>query len=351
MQLLSRQSQFFPRILPEKNIPLYKFDTETKMILEEAEKLGISYEIFPENEIIALTYKGNTQYLLSRIPPTTSVVAFEATQDKTTTKMFLSRAKISTPKGYTILKKDPEDLIKSAWDDLEKSVVFKPTHGSHGNGIVTGITDWQQCKQLINTYFKNPLYKGGVLIEEEFVGQEYRIVATREKVVAVMQRVPAYITGDGKKTVEELIKEKNDLPIRNISHDVYPHITIDKDLIGNLKQVNLTVESVPKEGQVVTLRTVSNIMAGGEAIDRTDDIHPSVAEVVVKAVQSIPGLSWAGVDFMTTNIHQEQTSESYSIIELGALPEFAMHDMPMIGKKRNVTQEFLKLVFPNLYNF
>jgi cyanophycin synthetase len=89
-------------------------------------------------------------------------------------------------------------------------------------------------------------------------------------------------------------------------------------------------------------------MAGGIAIDRTDDIHPSVIEIAIKTVNAIPGLSWAGIDFMSTNLFEQQSKDSYCIIEVGSMPEFDMHEVPMQGKSRPVAKEFLKLMFPEI---
>jgi D-alanine-D-alanine ligase-like ATP-grasp enzyme len=56
----------------------------------------------------------------------------------------------------------------------------------------------------------------------------------------------------------------------------------------------------------------------------------------------------AGIDFMTADITQPQTQDSYKIIEINAAPEFDIHDIPMYGKKRNIAQNFLYTLFPDL---
>ncbi len=51
---------------------------------------------------------------------------------------------------------------------------------------------------------------------------------------------------------------------------------------------------------------------------------------------------------MTTDISQEQTQDSYIIIEINGSPMLAMHDSPFVGKNRHAAREFLFLVFPDL---
>lgn len=48
-----------------------------------------------------------------------------------------------------------------------------------------------------------------VILEEYVVGQEYRFYVLEEKVLAVLNRIPANVTGDGVNNLSELIKIKN----------------------------------------------------------------------------------------------------------------------------------------------
>jgi hypothetical protein len=67
-------------------------------------------------------------------------------------------------------------------------------------------------------------------------------------------------------------------------------------------------------------------------------------------VRAIPGLSFAGIDFMTTDITQPQTEDSYVIIEVNTSPGFDIHDSPYVGKNRHSALEFLYLMLPELKN-
>jgi len=342
---LPENNSFFPRVLPTGTVPTEYFDTETKLIVQEAEKQDISWRIINNTDIIQFEKNGLKHYVRSRLPSTTSAIAVRICRNKYLTKTFLSQANISTSKGYAILKEDDETTMRAIFDNLQKPLVLKPTFGTHGKGIVLGIDNWEELFRYITQWFQAPLFEGELILEEMFVGREHRIVASREKIIAIVERIPAFVKGDGQKTVQQLIEEKNALPVRNISQDLYPHIHINDDLIANLEKVNKTIETIPQKDEHITLRTVSNVMAGGEAFDRTDFFHPSVHTVVKNIFDAVPGLSWCGIDYMTKDISVEQTPTQYSIIELGEMPEFAMHDIPMNGTPRYVAKEFLKLMY------
>jgi len=339
---------YFTRTLPEGIVNGYEVDPSIQLILHEAEKLGMSWEIVTDTDVIELTHQGITRSFRNRAPSTSFSPAAKICQNKQTTRVILKRAGLSVVPGLIIYKDDSDQRIESMWEALQKPLVLKPSHGTHGDGIEIGLEDFSSCLEKIRHYFKSPLYEGGMVLEEMFVGNEYRVMATRDKVIGVMERIPAYVVGDGMLTVQQLIEKENTNPLRNISVLLYPHIKLDETSYKLLEEQSLSLDAIPTKDQHVTLKRVSNVMAGGVAIDRTDEVHSSVKELALKAIQAIPGLSWAGIDFMTKDATLPQSPESYTIIEINPAPEFDMHDIPMQGKSREVAKEFLYLMFPEL---
>ncbi|MBP6859543.1 MAG: hypothetical protein KBC69_02915 [Candidatus Magasanikbacteria bacterium] len=341
---------YFARSLPEGVVREEEIDPflSTQMIIEEAQKMGIDASVIPDTDVVQMNYKNNTLTFRERIPSTTNFTGVESCSDKQLCKIMLKRSGLSVMPGYTIYQSDSDSRIKSIWDSLQKPLVLKPAKGSHGKGVEMELVDFDKCLEKIRTYFKNPLYPGLLILEEMFVGCEYRIMATKEKVLAVMERIPAHVIGDGVHTVSELVEIENKNPLRNISQHLYPYIVLDANSVDLLNIQGLVENSVPEKNQLVRLQKVSNIMAGGIAVDRTDDAHPSVKKIAIEAVRAIPGLSWTGIDFMCKDLSQQQTAETYTIIEMNSAPEFAMHDLPMQGKSREVTKEFIYLMFPEL---
>lgn len=348
MHMSIEKSLYFVRSIPEGQVPYKEVSISIKRILEEAENMGISWEIIPDTDTIRLSYKGNIQIFRDRVPSTTTYIADQICYDKQLCKMVLKNAGLTVMPGFLLCTEDSDMYIKNIWDALQKPVVLKPVKGSRGKGVFMNITDVTECLKKVREYFKEPLYQGELIIEEMFMGKEYRIMATPEKVLAVMERVPAHVIGDGRHTIEELIEIENKNPMRNISQIIYPYLSLNSTSFDLLAKQKLASTSIPQNGQHVVLQNISNIMAGGVAIDRTDEVHESVKRIVVDAVRAIPGLSWTGIDFMTKNIEGPQSKDTYTIIEMNSAPEFDMHDMPMEGKSRGVTKEFLYTMFPEL---
>lgn len=318
------------------------------LVLDEAEKIGINWEHIPETQCFKLSYKGQVKHILDRTPESTSAIAYLACLDKNTTKAYLKSNGISTTVGLDLRKNDTKDYWLNVFNHLPKPLVVKPTHASRGDSVYMGIRDFDAFSKAVEASFKARMFPdAGVVVEEEFIGNEYRVMANKNKVLAIMQRIPANIIGDGTHTLQELIAMKNNSPLRGDGKP-YPKIKIDQDLKNCIEKQYLSLDFIPEAGQQVFLRTISNLSQGGDGIDFTDQAHPSVKEICIKAVNSIPGLSFAGIDFITKNIEIMQTPDSYQIIEINSNSDFTHHHYPMKGNAQPVALEFLRTLFENI---
>ncbi len=332
-------------ITTQELIPL-----STRLILEQADELGVSWNAIPNTKIIKLEYNGKVKYFRWQISSETSFIGFHACLDKGETKALLEQAGVSTPRGCKLDAHDTEEFRRQVFESLTKPLVVKPSHGLQGESIFMDISKYEAYKTAVKKCLEYTKEEdSGVIVEELFQGREYRILATREKVLAVMYREPANVVGDGTSTVDQLLTEKNSDPRRgkDLQYALFI-IEKDDDLMDVLHHQELSLESVPTADQKVYLRRVSNIMRGGDSIDVTDDVHPTVKEFVVKAVNAVPELDFVGVDFMTKDISQPQTADSYRIIEMNSSPGLCIHEFPFKGKKRFTDREFLFCSFPEL---
>ena len=75
-----------------------------------------------------------------------------------------------------------------------------------------------------------------------------------------------------------------------------------------------TLESVPLEGEKVYLRGSSNVKLGGVCEDCTDKAHPSAIKIAQRVLAALPGLPFAGVDFMTADKKRDQIYAFWSAL-------------------------------------
>src|SRR5699024_12407160 len=85
------------------------------------------------------------------------------------------------------------------------------------------------------------------------------------KVVAVSLRKPPYITGDGVRTIRDLIEAMNANPLRGEGHEKpLTKVKIDEELINRLSKLGYFLDSVLEYGEKVTLRGNANLSTRSE---------------------------------------------------------------------------------------
>ncbi len=329
---------------------LKKITISTLMILEEAEKQGIKWKRIPRTDVFKLMYKGSSNYFHAQTPSETSDVAFYICKDKRITRNVLEDSGISVSNGFYIKRQDNTSYQKQIFNKLKKPLVVKVDDGYQGSNVYLNISDVDEyigvVAQVFDYYGQS---KKGVLVEEMFEGQEYRVLATRDKVLSIIKRIPANVVGDGQSTIFDLIKTKSDSPRRGEKFTLKP-ILVDDVLKDFIKEQGLSLDSVLEKNSQVFLRPHSafDISHGGDTIDMTDQVHSSVNQIALKVINAIPGLSFMGLDYMSKDITVEQTSDMYKVIEVNSAPSLDWNTNPVVGKYRNIPLEFLKIMFPEL---
>lgn len=343
------QQLTYLRSTPSGFIPFKRY-TSTQLILDAAKELGVKYKIIPGTPVIELEYQQKKSYFRDQVSTHTNDVGFFICQHKDVTKTFLNAAGLSTPKGYKIISSDSTDFILEVIHSLKKPLIVKPSDGFQGRHVRTDLEDDKEIIRVVQETLKTSNSEHfGVLIEEMFDGQEYRVLLNREKVLAVAQRIPANVIGDGISTIMQLIDKKNRDPRRKDD----PFAALVKIKLGSVEKKCLADQGfnpnfIPKENQQIFLRKNSNISTGGDSIDITDEIHSSVSEICLNAIRALPNIDFVGIDFMTRDILKQQNTRSYVILEVNTSPGFSIHEFPYHGKPRNTQYEFLFSLFPQL---
>jgi len=322
------------------------------LTLHEAEKYGMTTEEIPDTKIFKITYKDQAQYFRAQNPAQTTGIAFQASTDKNMGRSLLKRAGISISEGFTIKKSDPVEYWLEVFAALQKPLVVKPTNGTQGQSVFMNVAEEGAFRTAVRVCLQHTLHiSAGAVVEEMFQGQEYRILASAAKIIGVINRRPANVVGDGTSTITQLIEQKNSDPRRGDDpNDVLVKIKVDNHVTSHIESQGLTLESIPEKDLRVFLRLNSNISTGGDSLDVTDQVHPTVIEVAQRAMAAFPGLAFAGIDFMTKDITAPQTPDSYVIVEVNDSPGYSIHDQPYEGKNRHGAYEFLCVIFPQLRN-
>jgi len=114
-------------------------------------------------------------------------------------------------------------------------------------------------------------------------------------------------------------------------------------VLTHLQHAGMSLDTIPKRGEHVTLSNRSNLSTGATAQDVTDKVHPSIARMCERAARLI-GLDVCGVDLVIPDIAEEMTSGG--VIEINASPGLRMHHYPSAGMPRDVGQAVVDAIYP-----
>lgn len=317
-----------------------RFGPSTGSIVEEAESRGIPYIRLNEQSLVQLGYGVHQKRIQATTTSQTNMISVDIAGDKAATKILLGDMGVPVPKGYEI--RDEEDLERTI-DRVGYPVVIKPLDGNHGKGATVGIEDLEHAK---TAFEKAKEYSRWIIVEKQLIGNDFRALVVNNRLIAVAERVPANVVGDGKLTIQQLIDKTNEDPRRGYGHEnVLTEITIDQQTERLIKAKDYTLETVLPKGEILYLKTTANISTGGTAIDRTDEVHPENV-FLFERIARIIGLDIAGIDIIATNVADPLTESGGGIIEVNAAPGFRMHLAPSEGIGRNVAEYVVEMLFP-----
>jgi cyanophycin synthetase len=319
----------------------------TETIVKEAEARGIPWTQLSARFMLQLGYGVNQKRIQATLTDGTGILGVELACDKEGTKKVLRDAGVPVPRGTVIRYFD--DLADAIEEVGGYPIVIKPLDGNHGRGITIDIRNWEEAEAAYDVASEASKTRS-VIVERYYQGRDHRALVVNGKLVALAERVPAHVVGDGKSTIAELVEETNRDPQRGDGHDNFlTKIIVDKGSLGILARQGLSLESIPDKGEICFLRATANLSTGGIAVDRTDEVHPETVWMCSR-VAKIIGLDIAGLDIVTPDISKPLREVDGVIVEVNAAPGFRMHVAPSRGLPRNVAGAVMDMLFPQGQN-
>jgi cyanophycin synthetase len=319
-----------------------RFGPSTGSIIEEAESRDIPFIRLNEQSLVQLGYGINQQRIQATVTNRTNMISVDIASNKAATKKLLGEMGVPVPKGFRIRD---EDEVKSTVESIGFPVVIKPLDGNHGRGATVGIENLEDARAAFHVAQEQSKSKW-VIIEKMIAGEDFRALVVNNQLVAIAERTPAHVIGDGSSTIEQLIERVNEDPRRGYGHEkVLTQIEVDHSTEKLLKAKNYTLQTVLPKDERLILKTTANISTGGTAIDRTDEAHPENV-FLFERIAKIIGLDVIGVDIIAPNITEPLRENGGGIIEVNAAPGFRMHLAPSEGIGRNVAEHVVNMLFP-----
>jgi glutamate--cysteine ligase len=318
-------------------------ELSTQLVIKEALWRGHVVDVLDAAScFIRIRGNGRTEYL--RQATRTSADTYIAQlimENKKVTKLLLREAGLRVPDG-----RDYTDLTSARVDFpfwRNRDSVVKPNTTNFGIAVSllpAPITEDDYVRACEAALAEDEM----ILVEDLLHGKEYRFLVISDAVRAVLHRVPANVEGDGTNTISELVRTKNESPLRGKGYKrPLERLRTGPEEEAFLRSQGLSFDSVPPAGAQVFLRKNSNISTGGDSLDFTDDVHAGYRDIAVAAAAAVGGRI-VGVDMMIDDVAETPSSDNYGIVELNFNPALHIHDFPFHGQNRQVERSVLDLL-------
>jgi cyanophycin synthetase len=310
----------------------------TAHIVDAATDRKIPHIRLNEGNLVQLGYGAARRRIWTAETDRTSAIAEEIAHDKDLTKTLLKAAGVPVPEGQLV------HSAAEAWEaakDIGLPVALKPYDGNHGRGVSLDLSEQQEV--LAAYQVAEDQSGGGVIVEKFIPGDEHRLLVVGKQVIAASKGEAAWITGDGVHCVTQLVDMQlnsdprrgtgEDAPLGIIEPAKSPEILIDLDKAG------FTPDSIPNKDKRVLIQRNGNV-----AMDVTDSLHPSIAQVAALAARVV-GLDIAGIDMVLEDASKPLHLQSAAVIEVNASPGLLAHIKPANAPARPVGEAIISHLF------
>lgn len=295
----------------------------TKIIVKLAPRIGAKVLVEPEFGYVGqITFKNGTRtFFRNRNSSINAHGAVEIARDKGYTSFFLRHLGYNAPVEQTFFSDawckntgSTRNVAAAAAyaSSIGYPVIVKPNRLSQGV-LVVKAWNASEVKRVVRAVHK----KDGVALVQKFIpGKDYRIVVLDGDVISAYERRPLSIVGNGKKTIADLLKDKQKSFDRD-GRDTELNLD-DFRFLWKLKRLKLSLKSVLKKGEKISLLDNANLSTGGDSIDVTNDVHRDYRALVRRVARDME-LRLCGIDILTSDI-SKPLDPAYVILEINAAP-------------------------------
>ena len=253
---------------------------------------------------------------------------------------LLESAGIPVPKAAAIhIDEFKQGLLEHIIADLSFPMVVKPLMGSQGCDVVCNIPDMEQLMDHMNRL----LPANEILLIEEFHGNlnSFRILVLHQRIIGVIQRYSAYVVGDGRHSITELVASAN-IKREQLNNELAP-IVLDEECHIRLKELGLTPEYIPSPDERVQLCYTCNASRGGTYEALSTKLCEKNRQLFIH-ICTVLNLNIAGIDVECADLNRPITRSNGVIIEVNSSPSVRIHETPQSGKPIRVTQKVIRSI-------
>lgn len=257
-----------------------------------------------------------------------SSIAVATSNQKHATKKAFANSGLRVAPGEFFRANQREEAFEY-FSNVQKPVVVKASVGSMGDSVSVNVSTPEEFDRAWAKAVKGRGPNAIILVERQFEGIDIRAYVVDGKMVAAVTRVPAFVVGNGRSTLAELIQQlltdrKASAYLRTLP------VRIDD---GWIERQGLKGDSILENGRILTLNRTANTHQGAANFAITPLISNSIATMAELAARSIPSLNAVGIDLM---IKSFENADQAILLEANASGSLLLHHYPAYGEPVDV---------------
>jgi cyanophycin synthetase len=311
----------------------------------ECHRRGISVEIIHKNyEVLRCRYGERMEYFLDIDSSIMPFASSAISGNKALTKIILAQAGIQVIPGKEFLLNQPDEVLEYA-NLIGFPIVLKPALGTNGDFVMLGIDCQDKLEEAI-AHVVSRCLSPSYLIEKQIDGHDLKVFVTKEGKFAALTRIPPTVTGDGIKTVQELIDIENQKRLSEPGIRRLAPIPIDFETERFINDQGVQVGAVLESERCLQVRQNANVGTGAISVDCTSLISREVRELCFRVLNQFPSLPYCSVDLILNDTRTTRLVDVF-VCEVNPLPSLGIHMAPARGYGQNVAAMIIDLVFPD----
>jgi hypothetical protein len=287
-------------------------------LIEAARAAGVTVQDLSaewSQDAVKFVHAGQTEIVFQgAILGSNSFLGTTICNDLPITRYYLAELSIPIPNGK-VFKLDSEQtsqdqlsaLLGDFWVD-GKHYRCIPAFGSDGHGLASSLQSLTDLEIHLDTFADD--YATWVL-EEQSNGQDLELLVIGTHLIAGIERSALRLTGDGERTLEELIEAHNTTASES------QMVSIDAETRQLLRDQAVYLSEKVENGRSVQ---VKNPGASGGATDVTSKLHALYQDWATK-ISDVTGLKAFSIS-LKTDAPSSDPTHSAKVISLSSKPDW-----------------------------
>jgi glutathione synthase/RimK-type ligase-like ATP-grasp enzyme len=308
--------------------------------------LGAVVEFEPGYEVVGLIRfpNGRQSYFWHNKFNLNSVASARIAQDKGYATYFLKQHGFRVPESAVFLEDafrgriacgDGTAAARAFAKGLGWQVFLKPLRGSGGAGIVRACSEREYDAVVPVVFARNKK----VQLQRACAGRDFRIVVLDGQVINAYERLPLTVTGDGTRSIGELLATLQQEFTRSGRDTIIP---VDDPRIAQvLRRHGISPSHVLPAGGAMPLLDVANLSCGGTTRVVTDRLHPETAALAARVAAAMD-LRLAGVDILLAS--PSEPPADYTVLEVNSAPGLDHYGASGPDHEAHVDELYLKVL-------